>query len=269
MVAARGGAVAATEREVALRTRWWTLALLPALLLVFWHGGEAALGRLALGSALATGWQAVFARLRGRPLRADGWLTASGMLVLLGADVPLGQFCISLSFAMVFGEQVFGGRDHAFVSPAIVGVAFQWFGFGAIDTAPLPWLAVASAGAALGLALRGLICWRLLGAMALGWSALAASRGALWVPSMADPIWFAMLCLIGDPRSSAVTRGGRFLHGLLAGALVAAALPATAGLVSLAVPVFSLMLAGLFAPLTDRAVLSFQALRTGSDARAR
>ncbi|MBD8526116.1 RnfABCDGE type electron transport complex subunit D [Pseudomarimonas arenosa] len=231
------------------------LALLPLLLLALWQGGMAALLRLLLGAALGLAWQAAFARLRGRPLLPDAGLTVAGALLLLGPDIPLGQFLIAISFAIVLGEQVFGGRGRYLLNPVVLAVGFQVFAYGPLPAPALSGLALAAALGALLLLFQGLISWRLLLAASAGWLLVCVVRQEWLLPGWNDPFWFAVLFLLTDPVAGAATRPGRIAHGLLAGLLLALPMPGYGEPAPLAALAFALMLAALFAPLLDRCAL--------------
>lgn len=81
-------------------------------------------------------WQLLFERLRGLVLRLDAAGNALNALLfctLLPHDAPLWQSVLSLSFGIVFGELVLGGRGYTFLHPVVVALAFFAFSF-----APLP-----------------------------------------------------------------------------------------------------------------------------------
>ena len=234
---------------------WSTLAVLPLLLLALWQDGAEAVLRLVLATAVALAWQAGFARLRGRALQLDGWLTAGGLLILLGPDLPLAQLLITTSFAIVFGEQLFGGRGRYLVNPVVLGLAFQAYAFGPQAATPIAGLGLVAAFGALLLVLQGLISWRVLLAAALGVGLVFLYQGDWRWPALHDPIWFALLFLLTDPVAAAVTPLGRGWDGALAGVLLAWHLPPTGEPSSLPAVAFALLLASLFAPLIDRVVM--------------
>jgi electron transport complex protein RnfD len=114
------------------------LALLPvvAASIYFFRWDAVRVVLLASGSAVAT--EAIFQRLRKRPVTvADGSALITG--VLLGLSVPptLPSWMVILgsAFAIAIGKQVFGGLGHNPFNPALVGRAFLTASFAKAMTA--------------------------------------------------------------------------------------------------------------------------------------
>jgi Na+-transporting NADH:ubiquinone oxidoreductase subunit B len=123
--------------------------LVPALWLVGQDSWFAP--RLLFCAALVLAWQLVFALLRGQGMGLHG--VVSGVLVALfvPAAAPFWQLAIGISFGLVLGEAIFGGRGRNFVQPVVLTLAFLTFSF-----ADQPWrdgveLPLTSALPALGL----------------------------------------------------------------------------------------------------------------------
>ncbi|MDP3611377.1 MAG: RnfABCDGE type electron transport complex subunit D, partial [Rubrivivax sp.] len=72
--------------------------------------GAALLSPMAVAGALAVAWQALFARLRKRAFGPDGALTGLAFALMASPSIPLWQLALALSFGVVMGEQIFGGR---------------------------------------------------------------------------------------------------------------------------------------------------------------
>jgi Na+-transporting NADH:ubiquinone oxidoreductase subunit B len=66
----------------------------------------------------------------------------------------------------------------------------------------------------------------------------------------------AILFLVCDAPSGAATNGGRIAHGLLAGSLIAILGIAGGWAAPVRAAVFAALLASIFAPLIDRAVIA-------------
>ncbi|GHD99720.1 hypothetical protein U879_06235 [Defluviimonas sp. 20V17] len=177
---------------------------------------------LALGLAVLR--QVAFARPRGRPAGWDGAVTAVVFVTLMPARVSLSQLGLAMSFRLVMGDLVFGGRGRGFLSPAAVGLAFLLYSFPTSDTA---------AGFGMGTALAAVAGGALLlGARILSWRVVAGCCAAtialrLAWPMPGDwPVWpgatliVGLMFLIGNPVAAACTDAGRWAYGLLAGALV-------------------------------------------------
>ncbi|MBW6505690.1 MAG: RnfABCDGE type electron transport complex subunit D [Rhodobacteraceae bacterium] len=218
--------------------------------------GTLMLAPLALALLIALGWPAIFALLRRRGFGWDGVPGAVLFVLLVPEAVPLWQQAVALSFGVVLGEQVFGGRGRNFLSPAVVALAFLLFSFPAPPAAaPIPVLTTAAAAGGLLLLVVGVLSWRIV--VGFGFGVLAM------VLLLAPPFGFAALIgaglvlalvfAIGDPVASASTNPGRWLYGMLAGGLVVGL--GTSGAGALHALVFAALLAGIFAPLIDQGVV--------------
>jgi Na+-transporting NADH:ubiquinone oxidoreductase subunit B len=252
--------LAETTRTDAL----WVLALAPPLAVrLYWEGTEAAIERLALlalGLAVVYAWAALFARRAHRPLGPGLPAAAMVFAVMVPGPVGWGVATLALSFGVVFGREMFGGR--AILPPALVGLAFAIFSFpeegfeleSFLALPPDPLFAAACLPGAGVLALRGALAWQVAAGALIG----TAATGFL----MGEPAWWehfglgtfaaGILFLAAAPEGAARGATARLLHGVLVGALVIA--------IRLADPdqpdgvVFAVLLGGLFAPLVDRAL---------------
>src|SRR5690606_16685836 len=128
---------------------------------------------------VAVGWTLLFTRLRGKDMNWHAVPTAIVFALLVPPDVPLWQALLSLSFGLVFGEQVFGGRGYAFLNPAVAALAFLFFSFPAasLGEANSPAVAAAVVPGAILLLAAGLVSWRILLAAALGFAGWVALKG--------------------------------------------------------------------------------------------
>lgn len=231
----------------------FVLAAVPALAAALVERGAPLAARLVVALLLTLGWQILFAWSRRSTIGWDGAATAIAFVVLLPDATPLWQTGLAISFGVVLGEQIFGGRGRAFLSPATVGLAFLHFAFhypepqqggGSIALATLP--------GGLVLVLLGLVSWRTLGAAIAGFAGVAALQGGVdpLAQISSGTLLFALVFLGCDPCSSAVTDRGRLVYGALAGALAALFGAARPGGVA-----FALLLASIFAPLVDHLVV--------------
>ncbi|HUS55587.1 MAG TPA: RnfABCDGE type electron transport complex subunit D [Thermohalobaculum sp.] len=234
------------------------VALLAPLALTIFERGAAMMMALGLAVGLAVMWQLVFARLRGRPMGWDGIATALIFVLLLPGAVPLWHQGLALSFGIVMGDQIFGGRGRGFVNPAVVGLAFLLFSFPGVTTGtPGPSVAIAAAlGGALLLAV-GLMSRRVIAGFGLGIATLMVllpdPEG--WAALQSASLVLGLVFLIGDPVAAACTNAGRWFYGGLAGALVVLLGHSGDGVGALASVVFAALLASIFAPLIDQIVI--------------
>ena len=240
----------------------WTVALLAPSAVVLFARELRWTILLLSGAALAVAWQWLFARLRRRRFLPDGWLIAAGLLVLCDPATPAWQWFMALSFAVVLGDQVFGGRGRYLLSPVLVGAAFQWFSFPpAAAPQPVPGLGLASLAGLSLLLLHGLLSWRIVAAALLGLGLLLALASATVWPSPDAILIYAMAFVLTDPSAAAATRTGRWWYGLLAAVLIYLLSEPGQAVGGWRALLFGLLLAQLFAPLIDRGVLAVVAWR--------
>jgi len=233
------------------------VAVLPPLAAVFYEQGADLILVLIVALLVTLGWQIVFAWTRHSLIGWDGIVTAIAFVVMLPAAVPVWQIAMALSFGVVTGELIFGGRGRTFLNPAAVGLAFLFFSFptstpgaasGLIGLATLP-------GAVL-LVLLGLISWRVIIAAFAGFAVAALLAG------IADPLAlfssgsfaFGLIFLACDPVSAAATNPGRLIYGGFLGAFTVA-LGAAGGEIETSAVVFAVLLGSIFAPVIDHTVV--------------
>jgi Na+-transporting NADH:ubiquinone oxidoreductase subunit B len=168
------------------------------------HGALYVLPILAVSLAVGAFWERLFATLRRRPLGEGLVVTALVFTLVLPPAAPLWQVALGMSFGIVIGKEIFGGTGKNILNPALVGLAFLYFGYPTEMTGDPLWSGVAGyrGSAALGtvaaggmeaLAQSGVTWWRsflgptqgMLGttstlACLLGAAVLVATRVASW-----------------------------------------------------------------------------------------
>lgn len=237
------------------------------------------------GIALVTAaaWERLFATIRGR--RPDtGWLAPAWLYVLLlPPGLPAAYVVAGMSFGAVFGMHVFGGSGRYVASPAILGALFLEFAYPALgsgapsfasvvawpaDPPVAAFLFLSACGAgALALVAAGAASWRTLAGAALGLALAtlpAMAAGDVMAPAGHAASGAFALCwafVLTDPSTEALTRAGRWAHGLVFAALVVLmreADPATPDGVLTAA-----LLAGLLVPLADALAVELRIRRRG------
>lgn len=123
--------------------RWWLYALSVVMLAGVLNVGLQAQGKVAhaslvdfalsglqhvlpiLAVAYAVGmlWEGLFAHFRGRSREPGLLVTALLFTALMPPAAPLWHVAFGMSFAIVFAQEVFGGRGKTFLPPALVGAA--------------------------------------------------------------------------------------------------------------------------------------------------
>ena len=239
------------------------VAVLPPFSAALYERGVALLPELAVALVVALGWQIMFAWSRHSPVGWDGIVTAIAFIVMLPAAVPLWQIAMALTFGIVTGEQIFGGRGRGFLNPAAVGLAFLFFSFPASALGAASGLiALATLPGAVLLVFLGLISWRIIVAAFAGFAVAALLSGigdpfALLIPGS---FAFGLIFLGCDPVSAAATNPGRLIYGILIGAFTIS-LSATGGAVETSAVVFAILLGSIFAPVIDHSVVWLHARR--------
>ncbi|WP_146590158.1 RnfABCDGE type electron transport complex subunit D [Puniceibacterium confluentis] len=237
-------------------TAVWAVAALAPVVAAVAERSFALLVPLVLVLGLAGLWQVAFARLRNRVMGWDGIVTAMIFVLLVPVTAPLWQLGLSLSFGLVMGDLVFGGRGRGFLSPATVGLAFLLFSFpegGAAEPGMATTLAAVGSGAVLLAA--SVLSWRVVAGFFIAMAALAVpwAMPDEWPALPGATLILGLVFLIGDPVAAACTNAGRWAYGLLAGALVLLFGHEGGGILSSMV--FAALLASIFAPLIDQVVI--------------
>lgn len=221
-------------------------------------GGE--IVRLLLASIVVSGGLTLlFSRVRGCGFSLHFLVSAAVFTLLMPPGVPLWQAMLALSFGIVLGEQVFGGRGFSFLHPSAAALAFLFFSFSGSTGGQLHSLALSIAvipGAVLLLATR-LVSWRILVGFSAGLFIWVVLRGETFVTEdiLTSSLVIGLVFLICEPVSATSTNAGRWVYGVLAGVLVVLLGEAGSGIGSPGAIVFTSMLASIFAPLIDRIVV--------------
>jgi len=245
-------------------------------------------------------WEIVFAALRRRPVD-PGWPMASWLFVLLlPPGTPLVLAAVGMTFGVVLGKHIFGGTGRYIASPAVLGALFLHYAYPTLFADMTIWHTTDKFGTAE-LMNQGMSWWqtfahRELGLLGTG-SALACAGGGLWLAvagvaslrTLAGALFGLLLAAtiasalggtfaahwhfalgsfafcwaftLTDPTTLPLTRGGRWLHGIFFGVLVI--LMREADPTHPEGTLFAVLLAGLFVPLIDFAVLRAQHLLFG------
>lgn len=212
--------------------------------------GADGLLRLVFVLVAAGLWHVIFMLARAQPPSFAGAFTALGVAVLAPLDLGIIPMLLGISFGVVAGELAFGGWGRNVVNPATVTIAFLGFGFPMTPWPELPVQVGWSAGAvaAIGCAL-GVMSWRIVAGAAF---ALAVTwYGAGFDTPVLTAAGVVLVLLVCDPVASAATQTGRWLYGVLYGALAALFAVGWQGASPVQAAVSAALLASLAAPLLD------------------
>ncbi len=262
---------------------WWSnnitsalflLALTWPFIVAFNETGGAVLPVLLISGVIALTWNIAFSRLRNQLPTMDWAVTALSFSLFVSPNLPVWQIALGMSFGVVIGEQIFGGRGLNFLNPVIVALTFLAFSFpGTQYFAYSNSFAISVLPGAILLIVSGLISWRII----VG--SILAMIGVFLVAGYTDPIapiaimgfltenialgslLFGLIFFVCDPVSSASTNPGRWLYGGLSGLLIALFALPNQSLGAPATLIFAVLLASVFAPLIDYFVIEFNARR--------
>ena len=234
------------------------ISLLPVVAAAVYFFRWEAVRVLLLSAASAVATEAIWQRLRNKPIRiGDGSALITG--VLLGLSVPptLPSWMVILgaAVAIAIGKQVFGGLGHNPFNPALVGRAFLTASFGRAMTtwtapfdavtAPtplamgaavsrIPDLFFGSVAGSLGetsalaillggiyLFYRGVIDYRIpvgIGATVAVFALLAGENPVFHL--LAGSVLFGAVYMATDMVTSPVTKAGRWIFGVGIGVII-------------------------------------------------
>ncbi len=241
------------------------IAALPPLAVLLLDGGTTVSVVLAAALVVALGWDYLFAALRHRTIIPTGLTTAVIFTLFAPADMPLWHLVVVVSLGCVIGELVFGGRGFAFLSPATVALALLLLSLpDATLRAPSAAMALACLPGAALLLGTGLLSLRVAAGFALALGVAVGVTDAAGAVPVLIACSAALVFLVCDPTTGAVTPLGRIAHGVLAGGLVwvfSLGAPGTPGAPGPDALVFAALLGSLFAPLLDHIAITIAARR--------
>lgn len=238
------------------------LALLLPVIVSLVESDFARTGILLAALATAAFWDIIFSATRKRGFAFHGVTVALIVTILAPPYLLLWQLVLMLSLALVLGEHIFGGRGFGFLSPAAIALSLLVFSFPQVSLTPVSQsVAIATLPGAVLLLLLGLISWRIiLATLAALIALLLLSNYQIDALSLGIALTLGITFLICDPTSAASTNPGRWLFGLLAGALIFL-FSGSGDLVTPQGIVFASLTASIFAPLLDHLVVLVDAKR--------
>lgn len=235
----------------------WVLmaSALPVMVELGFEQGAIGLGRFGLGLAIIAFWQVVFRITLGVPLSPATGIAALALSLLAPSEVGFSQFSLALSFGVVVGELIFGGWGRNFLSSGVVALTFLSLSIPNLNFLTAgPVTALAVVPGAIMLAISGILALPILLGFTLGLIIVSALVGiSIEFANVGGSLAFVAVFLVADPVASATTTLGRWLHGLMAGALTS--LLATGAAIPNAA-IYAALIAALFTPLVDQIVLA-------------
>ena len=246
---------------------WFIVAaLFPVLAALLMQEGVAAALRVGITLAVIVAWQLVFRFTAGVPMSPTAVVTAVAVGVLASGELAAWQLILGVSFGSVIGELVFGGWGRNFLNSAVVTLAFLFISFPGVTHAPAgPWVALACLPAAALLLANGVVCWRVLAAASAALAATSVALGGeFWALAGLGGVVFGFVFLLADPVCSPSTPAARLIYGALGGALTAYLGQRGGDIGAPQAVVGATLLASIFAPLIDQAVIAHWAWRRRS-----
>ncbi|MCP4320033.1 MAG: hypothetical protein GY789_29650 [Hyphomicrobiales bacterium] len=234
-------------------------ALLPPAGVAVFERGIGWFWILFTATLVALLWQRIFAEMRRRPFNPDGLIPVIACSIILPATAPLWHVALSLSFGIVVGQEIYGGRGRNFLNTATVALAFFIFSFPGKPLEELsPAMGLSVIPGALLIFAGGLISWRVMIGAAVGLllTSLAIAAGLPAGATSLAGFAFGLVFLAADPIAAASTNPGRWIYGLVFGGV--AALLAGGGAPSMDVVVSAALLSSILAPLVDNGVLALK-----------
>ncbi|MBW0159578.1 RnfABCDGE type electron transport complex subunit D [Sedimentimonas flavescens] len=236
------------------------MAMMPMTLAWLWFGGAGAFWRLVFTLFVSGGWHIIFMLARAQQPSFAGALTGIAVAMLAPYDLSLFQLVLGISFGSVMAELVFGGWGRNVLNPATVTLAFLGFGFPA---AHWPDFVLPVSWAALPALAMGVIFGVISPRLILGAlsvMALAFIAGAP-VAAALPAAAIVLALLVSDPVASASTRVGGWLNGALYAGLIVLFATGWHGAAPMQIAVAAALLASLAAPLLDETAIALWAAR--------
>src|SRR5690554_2461348 len=234
------------------------VSLLPVLVAAVYFFGLNALRLVVLSSAAAVATEAVFQKLRKKPITVwDGSALVTGMLLglIVPPTLPSWMVILGAVFAIAIGKQVFGGLGQNPFNPALVGRAILTVSF---STAMTAWtrpfdaitaatpLAIGEAGAripdlffgsvagslgetsALAILLggiylfyRGYLDYRVPVGIFASVIAVSLFTGQdVFFHLLSGSLLFGAVFMATDPVTSPITKAGRWIFGIGIGLII-------------------------------------------------
>ena len=219
-----------------------------------WFGFLKVLPIIVVSYVVGLGIEFAFAQARGHEVN-EGFLV-TGLLIpmIMPVDIPLWMVALATAFSVIFGKEVFGGTGMNVFNPALLARAFAFFaytpsmsgatalenlsttgqmGYSAMDAflgfipgciGETSTLAILL-GAAI-LLFTGVASWRTMvsvfvGGLAMGYffQAIGVTTYPAWYHLIIGGFAFGAVFMATDPVTSAQTNTGKYIVGLLTGAL--------------------------------------------------
>ncbi len=86
--------------------------------------------------------EVVFSIVRKHEINEGFFVTGMLFPLIVPATIPLWQVALSISFAVIFAKEVFGGTGRNFLNPALVARAFLFFAYPAEISGDAVWVAI-------------------------------------------------------------------------------------------------------------------------------
>ena len=107
---------------------------------IFFYGFLKILPIIIVSYVVGITVEVVFAQIRKHEVSEGVFVTCMLIPLIVPPDIPIWMLVVSLTFALIFGKEVFGGTGMNIVNPALLTRAFLFFAFPAFMSGDKVWI---------------------------------------------------------------------------------------------------------------------------------
>ena len=244
----------------------------------FWYGFLKVLPLYVVSYVVGLGIEFAASQIRGEEV-SEGFLVSGFFIPLIvPADIPLWMLALAVAFAVIFGKEVFGGTGMNIWNPALLTRAFLFFSYPSYMSGSECWISLRKTDTVIDgftgatpLALDGAPAQYGTGFWDLFIGTVPGSVGetsviACYMQLLYGGFAFGAVFMATDPVTSAQTETGKWIYGILIGALCLMVRLFNPGYVE--GMMLAILLANTFAPLIDHLVINSHLSRKAKKLKA-
>jgi Na+-transporting NADH:ubiquinone oxidoreductase subunit B len=107
---------------------------------IFFYGFLKILPIIIVSYVVGITVEVIFAQIRKHEVSEGVFVTCMLVPLIVPPDIPIWMLVVSLTFALIFGKEVFGGTGMNIVNPALLTRAFLFFAFPAFMSGDKVWI---------------------------------------------------------------------------------------------------------------------------------